>query len=291
MTDRLPARSRRAVPGLRALALAVAGLAAATPQASSVDGTAFVDAQNHFYNARYKAAAASSLESRAIEPANLASYELRTSAILFQLKALLEGPNGRDADRKEAAKKQAVSACAPCPELIAAFLDDFQHGQALARAALHASPGDETALFFLGKLDLNYVWLQLGPLGRRTGWDEYWEARHSLDAVLKHNPRHVRAVVARAWIDYIVDTKMPWGTGWLLGGGNKKRALAAVRGATQSEADYFSHTEAEFALWNMLVRERDAPQATIVAQRLAVVFPDNLEVAAFLQTRDASTRK
>jgi hypothetical protein len=26
---------------------------------------------------------------------------------------------------------------------------------------------------FFGKLDLNCVWLQLGPLGRKTGWDEY----------------------------------------------------------------------------------------------------------------------
>ena len=294
MADRPQASQPRAPfipPGFRVLALAVAALAGASLQASSVDRTAFVEAQNHFYNARYKAAAALTLESRSLEPADLASYELRTSAILFQLKALLEGPNGRNADRKDTAKKQALSTCAPCPELIAAFLDDFQHGQALARAALRASPGDETALFFLGKLDLNYVWLQLGPLGHRTGWDEYWEARHSLDAVLKQNPRHVRAIVARAWIDYIVDTKMPWGTGWLLGGGSKKRALAAVRGATEIDSDYFSHTEAEFALWNMLVRERNTPQATIVARRLAMGFPDNLEVAAFLQTRDASTGK
>jgi hypothetical protein len=31
----------------------------------------------------------------------------------------------------------------------------------------------------------------------------------------------LRARVARAWIDYIVDTRMPLGTRWLLGGGNK----------------------------------------------------------------------
>ena len=64
-----------------------------------------------------------------------------------------------------------------------------------------------------------------------------------------------------------------------------------MRAAIQIDSDFFSHAEAEFALWNMLVRERNTPQATIVAQRLAVGFPDNLEVAAFLQTRDASTRK
>jgi hypothetical protein len=110
------------------VALAVATLAGASLQASSVDRTALVDAQNHFYNARYEAAAARALESRSSEPTELASYELRSSAILFQLKGLLEGPAGRDADRKDGAKKQALAACAPCPELIAAFLDDFHHG-------------------------------------------------------------------------------------------------------------------------------------------------------------------
>ena len=113
-------------------------------------------------------------------------------------------------------------------------------------------PGDETALFYLGKLDLNYVWLQLGLLGKKTGWDEYWEARKSLDAVLKANPKHVRARVARGWIDFIVNTRMPWGTRWVLGGGNKKKGLAAVREGAEMATDTFSHAEAEFALWDML---------------------------------------
>ena len=68
-------------------------------------------------------------------------------------------------------------------------------------------------------------------LGKKTGWDEYWEARKSLDAVLKANPKHVRARVARGWIDYIVDTRMPWGTRWVLGGGNKKKGLTTLREA------------------------------------------------------------
>jgi hypothetical protein len=119
--------------------------------------------------------------------------------------------------------------------------------QAIARARLEVDPRDEETLFFLGKLDLNYVWLQLGTLGRKTGWDEYWEARRSLDRVLKQNPHHVRAKVARAWIDYIVDTKMPRGTRWLLGGGNKKRGLRAVREAATVEADLFVRAEASFA--------------------------------------------
>lgn len=251
----------------------------------------FAEAQSLFYNARYQAAAALALEHRASADADLGNYELRSSAILFQLKALLEGPNGRDESKKATDKKEALRTCAPCPALIDAFSADVRQGRELAQTLLRANPADETALFFLGKLDLNYVWLQLGPLGKRTGWDEYWEARRSLDAVLKSNPRHVRAMVARAWIDYIVDTKMPWGTEWLLGGGSTKRALATVRQAIAIDADFFTHTEADFALWNMLIREKKTAEATEVARRLALTFPANLEVSAYLQAREVSTRR
>ena len=240
------------------------------------------DAQRLFYNARYEEAAQLTLALRSPDAEDLASIEVRSSALLFQLKALLE-------ERPE--KEAALKNCATCPDLIAEFLADTRRGQNLARATLQSSPDDETALFFLGKLDLNYVWLQLGPLRRKTGWDVYWEARRSLDAVLKQNPRHVRARVARAWIDYVVDTKMPWGTRWLLGGGNRKQALADVRAAAQMESDFFTHAEAEFALWNMHVRERHMTQATEVARRLARDFPDNREVTAFLEAREASSRR
>ena len=109
--------------------------------------------------------------------------------------------------------------------------------------------------------------------------------------MLKHNPRHVRARVARAWIDYIVATKMPRGTRWLLGGGNRKQALIAVREATDTESDFFAHAEAEFALWNMLVRERDMTRATEVARRLTHAFPDNGELAAFMVAREARAQR
>jgi hypothetical protein len=244
------------------------------------------DAQSLFYSAQYEAAAAMTLTLRESDAGDLASDELRSSALLFQLKGLLE-----ERSNKESNKKNALKQCTTCPALIAEFFTVIQRGQNLARATLRSTPDDEAAAFFLGKLDLNYVWLQLGPLRKKTGWNEYWEARRSLDAVLKRNPRHVRARVARAWIDYIVDTKMPWGTRWLLGGGNKKRALTAVREAAQIESDFFTHAEAEFALWDMHVRERDMAPATEVARRLALAFPDNREVAAFLKARDASSSR
>ena len=250
-----------------------------------VDRPTLADAQSLFYNGRYDAAAALALvlgSSETEDPAtDLAAYELRTSALLFQLKGAL-------GDRAD--KEKTLKLCVTCPELMAAFLSDTARGQALARARLRTDPGDEAALFFLGKIDLNYVWLQLGTLGRKTGWDQYWEARRSLDAVLKRNPQHVRARVARAWIDYIVDTRMPRGTRWLLGGGSKKRALIAVREAASTEADVFIHAEAEFALWDMQVRERNLTEATAIARRLVRDFPENRELVNFLEAHDPSLR-
>ena len=92
--------------------------------------------------------------------------------------------------------------------------------------------------------------------------------------------------MARGWIDYIVNTRMPWGTRWVLGGGNKKKGLTAVRQASiDTTADPFSHAEAEFALWDMLLRDKNVVEATEVARRIAKRFPENTEVAAFLASK------
>jgi len=241
-------------------------------------GLTLLDAQHEFYNARYDTAAAQTLELRTTDPEDLAAHELRASALLFQLKNAL-GPS-RD-------KQKGFKVCVPCPQWLTAFLEDTASGQAVARRRLAADPQDESALFFLGKLDLNYVWLQLGPLGRKTGWDEYWEARRSLDAVLKANPGHVRGRIARAWIDYIVDTRMPRGTRWVLGGGSRKRALIAVREAANTESDFYIRAEAEFSLWDMQVRERNFGEAVQIAQKLLRDFPGNRDLVAFLASETA----
>ena len=163
---------------------------------------------------------------------------------------------------------------------------EVDHGRSVARTRLQRNPTDEDALFFLGKMNLNVIWLHLATLGRRTGWSEYWEARKSLDSVLKANPQHVRARVARAWIDYIVDTKVPRGTRWLLGGGSRKRGLDAVREAAQEASPPYVQAEAMFALWDMEVRERNLADAIVVARALARDFPDNRELTKFLYTYD-----
>jgi hypothetical protein len=57
------------------------------------------------------------------------------------------------------------------------------------------------------------------------------------------------------------------------------------------EANFFAHAEAEFALWDIHVRGRHLAEATEVARRLAHDFPDNREVAAFLEAREASSQR
>lgn len=247
----------------------------------SLHAATLADAQSLFYNGRYPEAAAVALTLRSSDPDDLAAHELRTSALLFQLRSLL----GQGTDRQK-----ALAQCPGCPTLMAAFHDDTRRGQALARARLKAQPRDDVALFFLGKLNLNYVWLELGTLGRRTGWNEYWEARRSLDEVLGRDPAHVRARVARAWIDYIVDTKLPRGTKWLLGGGDRGRALTVVREAAATDAERFARAEAAFALWEMQVREGQTTEATKIARELVRDFPRNRQLASFLDT-PAPTRR
>ena len=96
-----------------------------------------------------------------------AACELRTAALLLQIRNAL----GRS-DTENAWKQ-----CVACPALLSAFKVALSRGQALTRARLQEQPSDDETLFLLGKLDLNYVWLQLGTLGHKTGWNEYWEAR------------------------------------------------------------------------------------------------------------------
>jgi len=250
--------------------------AAQEPSQAAVDRPELVEVQRLFYSGNYEAASALALKIRSAHPDDLDSYEIRASALHFEIKRALRDASGGNIPYKQ---------CTTCPALLEQFLDETRKGQEAARARVKANPQDNTAEFLLGKLDLNYVWLHLGTIGRKTGWNEYWEARRSLDAVLKRNPGHVRARTARAWMEYIVATKTSIATRWLLGGGNRKRALTWVReAASVPNADFYVHTEAEFALWEMLVREKNIPDAVVVARRLAKDFPENKELIAFLKT-------
>ena len=232
------------------------------------------EAHRLFYSGRYEAAATLALDVQTQNPDSLSASELRTLALHFQMRRALGEPKKREKAWKE---------CARCQELMSVFMAELAIGQEAARARLLKNPADEEAMFFLGKLDLNYVWLQLGTVGRKTGWSEFREARKSLDAVLKTNPDHIRAQVARAWVDYIVDTKLPRGTKWMLGGGNKKKGLETVQEAAQAAAEPFVQAEARFGLWDMQVRERKMADAVVTARGLARDFPDNEDLAKFLK--------
>jgi hypothetical protein len=216
----------------------------------------------------------------AARPDDLDACELRTASLHFQIKKALEDTGERD-------KPAAWKRCTACPALMSAFIADTTRGQAFARARLKTYPDHQDTLFYLGKIDLNYVWLQSGTLGRRTGWDEYWEARRSLDRLLRMNPEHVRARIARAWVDYIVGTTVPRGVRWLLGGGNKKRGLLVVAEVVETGGgSVFVQTEATFALWDMQVRERDITGARATARLLVREFPENRELRRFLAMHD-----
>ncbi len=239
-----------------------------------VTSSTLLDRANHlYYSGAYEASAALALDVRIRDTVNLEASELRTAALHFQIRRALGEPKDRG---------KAWKACDLCQELMPVFLDEFTLGRAAARAAVEADPADDEALFLLGKLDLNYVWLQLATVGRKTGWGEFKEARASLKTVLERCPDHIRAKVAQAWIDYIVATSLPRGTRWLVGGGNKKRGLLAVEQAAQADAPPYVNAEARFALWDMRAREKNFEEAVITARALSADFPDNLQLVKFI---------
>ena len=249
--------------------------ASAPAQTPTEPAANLATAQRLFYNGEYEAAAAAALALRTADPNALAAYELRTSALHFQIKRLVGDVKDKD---------KAFKQCAPCAALAAAFNDELARGLAVARARLAAQPGDLDALYHLGKLDLNHVWLNLGTLGRRTAWGEYREARRSMEQILKRDPSHVRARVSHAWIEYIVDTRVPFGFQWLLGGGDRKKALAVVKAAAAADTDFFTRAEARFALWEMQIREKLMPDAVATARLLVADFPENRDLKKFLET-------
>jgi hypothetical protein len=254
----------------------VLALALGAVDAHAADSLA--EAQALFYDGRYAEASAIA-QTLSTDEDMLAVYEFRTASLHFQIRDAL----GTARDRA-----RAFNDCSACREQFDMFMRELRLGQNLARATLERDPKDAAALYFLGKLDLNYVWLVLGTLGRKTGWNEFWEARHSLDALLAGDPDHLRGRVARAWIEYIVDTRMPWGTAWMLGGGNKRKALAGMQEAAATHGEFYSQAEAMFGLWDMQVREGAFPAALVTARRLAAQFPANRGVSSFIARYEGS---
>jgi tetratricopeptide (TPR) repeat protein len=257
-----------------AILLAAAVLAAPAVRARADSSAAALEAaQRLFYTSRFSAAADRALQLITESPTDLAAFELRTSALHFQIRRA--SGSGKD-------RKAAMAACKVCPAVLEVFLAEFRRGRAAARQRLAEAPDDEQAMYYLAKMDTSYLFLQLSTLGKRTGWDEYWEAKRLLEKVLTKNPNHVRAQVARAWMDYIVGTRVPWGTRWVMGGGSRERGLRAMRAMAEAPGDFYTEVEADFALWEMLVREGKRDEALPVARELLGRFPENEELARFV---------
>lgn len=246
----------------------------AAPMPPPDRGPSIATAERLYFMGDYAGAAEMALALRTADPQAVPAYELRTSALHFQVKRLL-------GDAKD--KGKALKACTPCPALLAAFADETRRGLAVARAKLAQDPQDLETTFLLGKLDLNHVWLHLGTLGRKTAFNEYREARRLMETVLRREPGHVRARVAYAWIEYIVDTRVPFLFQWALGGGDKEKALLEVRQAAEADAPFIVKTEARFALWEMLNRDKRVDEALAPARLLLVDFPENKDVATFVE--------
>jgi hypothetical protein len=64
-----------------------------------------------------------------------------------------------------------------------------------------------------------------------------------------------------------------------------------VREAAAADADFFAQVEAAFALWEMQVRERKFVDALLTAKGLVRDFPDNAELARFIERHDSTARR
>ena len=218
------------------------------------------------------------LELRASDPDNLANDEMRTSALLFQLKALLEGPSEKEAD-----KAQALARCAACPDLIAAFVADTitaRRSRARRSRPIRTRIGAVLSRQARSELRLAPARTARTPdrLGRVLGGAQITR-RRAQGAPAK------RSSTRRARLDRL-HRRHQNAVGHAVGARRRQPQAwrREVRQAAAIDADFFVHAEAEFALWNMQVRERDIAPATQVARELARDFPDNREVAKFLES-------
>src|SRR5215213_7906019 len=104
--------------------LAAAPFAAPTRAAQSSvqpEERTLADAQRLFYNAHYEEAAALAQSLRASGTHDLASDEVRTTALLFVLRGLLKGQDAHNGDDKA----EALKRCVKCPEVLASFEADL----------------------------------------------------------------------------------------------------------------------------------------------------------------------
>jgi hypothetical protein len=161
-------------------------------------------------------------------------------------------------------------------DLLTAFLSNTSQGQAIARGRLRINPTDGDALFS-GEAQLICVWLHVETLGRKTGWS-VWEAGDRWTPFSK-TIHSTAELVLRAWIDYIVDTKMARHA--LAARRRQQEARSSGREAASAESEFFVRVEAEFALWECWcvngICKATGPEAR-------AGLSDNRKLSKFLET-------
>ena len=143
-------------------------------------------------------------------------------------------------------------------------------------------------MFFLGKLDLNYVWLQLGTIGRKTGWSEFLGSAEVARQRAQTEPG-ARTRASRPRLDRL-HRRHQAATRHQMDAGRRNQEEGPSDGAAGGAVSRFQpfvQAEAMFGLWDMQVRERNMADAVVTARALAEDFPDNQELAKFLANHDA----
>lgn len=226
------------------------------------------------FNADYRRAERLGRQAQALDPGNPAGYELGSTAILFQLRELV----GSDGSREKSELR--FENCRECQPLLREFELEERLGLQAARRRKASNNKDMDARFFLARLQLNRVWLNLQVLRKKSGWDEYWEAKNEIQAVLEQSPEHARGLTASAWIEYIVSKRNPIFR-IILGGGSKEEAVARLRKAVMAaETTPSAKAEAQFGLMEMLSNEGAHAEAMHLAEALCAKFPGNRDVCA-----------
>jgi len=134
--------------GVRTVAAAVLGFCTLVLGSAAPLGAATVDeAYRLFYASRFEESAAAAAELTTANPGDLVAWEIRTSALHFQLKRLVG--EGKD-------KKGAFARCADCPKLLATFIEDVKlprmpvtttsSSVVVSCAAALTRPGESTAV-------------------------------------------------------------------------------------------------------------------------------------------------
>src|SRR5688572_2125664 len=100
---------------------------AGPPFAERRGGGALEEAQHLLYNGDYEQAAGLALATRLADGENLAASELRSTALLFQIRRVFGTPEH---------KSRAWALCEDCDALLSEFLDETKVARAAARARL-----------------------------------------------------------------------------------------------------------------------------------------------------------